>query len=183
MRLLKTPIADLMVAETDYIGDHRGAFARLFCAAELAMALGERRIVQINHSRTSQPGAIRGMHFQHAPAAEMKMVRCLKGRVFDVAVDLRAASATFLQWYAVELSEDNARMLVIPEGFAHGFQVLEPESELLYLHTAFYTPALEGGVRYDDPQLSIDWPLSITDISARDQAHTLINDEFSGVQL
>lgn len=172
-----------MVVETNKISDHRGAFARLFCEQELAEILGDRNIVQINHSRTTQAGAVRGMHYQHAPQAEMKMVRCIKGRVWDVAVDLRKDSASFLRWHAVELSEENALMMVIPEGCAHGFQVLEPESELLYLHTASYAPACEGGVRFDDPQLKIAWPLDVTDLSERDKSHPLMNENFCGVKL
>ena len=172
-----------MVAQTAKICDHRGAFARLFCEQDLAKVFGERRIVQINHSRTTQVGAVRGMHFQHAPQAEMKMVRCLKGRVWDVAVDLRKNSPTFLAWHAVELSMDNTDMMVIPEGCAHGFQVLEPDSELLYLHTAAYAPSAEAGVRHDDPLLAIKWPIAVTDVSERDKAHPLLNDSFCGVEL
>jgi dTDP-4-dehydrorhamnose 3,5-epimerase len=127
--------------------DARGAFTRLFCAEELQPVLGQRQIRQINHSRTSSIGAVRGMHFQHPPHAEMKMIRCLRGRVADVAVDVPARSATFLQWHAQELAQDDTQMLIIPEGFAHGFQVLEPDSELLYLHTAFCNPPSEGGLR------------------------------------
>lgn len=183
MKLVATPIADLMVAETARISDHRGAFARLFCEKDLVDALGNRHIVQINHSRTSQIGAVRGMHYQHAPQAEMKLVRCLKGRVWDVAVDLRKNSPTYLRWHAVELSEQNELMMVIPEGFAHGFQVLEADSELLYLHTAVYAPELEGGVCHDDPKLKIDWPLEVTDISARDKSHPLINEDYCGVKI
>ncbi|MDX8396328.1 MAG: dTDP-4-dehydrorhamnose 3,5-epimerase family protein [Mariprofundaceae bacterium] len=183
MNLLTTPIAGLMVAEIVRIADHRGAFARLFCEQDLAAVLEGRHIVQINHSRTTQVGAVRGMHYQHAPQAEMKLVRCLKGRVWDVAVDLRQESATFLQWHAVELSAKNELMMIIPEGCAHGFQVLESDSELLYLHTASYTSELEGGVSHDDPKLSINWPLKVTDLSERDKAHPLINDEFYGVEL
>src|SRR3546814_6280440 len=145
--------------------------------------MGGRHIVQINHSRTTMVGAVRGMHFQSAPHAEMKLVRCLKGRVWDVAVDLRAGSPTFLRWHAQELSEDNARMLVISEGCAHGFQALEPDSELLYLHTAPYTPEVEGGLVYDDPRLAIKWPLSIADLSARDQQHPYLSIDFPGLHL
>jgi len=123
------------------------------------------------------------MHFQHAPHAETKMVRCIKGRVWDVAVDLRRNSPTFLQWHAVELSAENDLMMVIPEGCAHGFQVLEAESELLYLHTACYTPTCEGGVCYDDPLIDIHWPLAVTDISDRDQLHPLLDEHYSGVKL
>jgi dTDP-4-dehydrorhamnose 3,5-epimerase len=108
-------------------------------------------------------------------------VRCFKGRVWDVAVDLRAGSPTFLQWHAEELSSENARMLVIPEGCAHGFQVLEPGSELLYLHTAFYSPEAEGGVSCNDPRLGITWPLPVADLSHRDSSLPLIAADYSGI--
>jgi len=183
MNLLTTPIKGVMVAETSRLTDRRGAFARLFCEHDLASALGGRHIVQVNHSLTRKAGAIRGMHYQHAPHAEMKMVRCLKGRVWDVAVDLRKDSPSFLNWHAVELSAGNDLMVIIPEGCAHGFQVLEADSELLYLHTASYVPESEGGVRHDDPALSIDWPLDVTEVSERDRKHPLLTAEFSGVSL
>jgi len=178
-----TSIPGLVVVETSPHIDNRGAFARLYCERELASLVGPRRIVQINYSRTATIGAVRGLHYQHPPHAEMKLVRCLKGSVWDVAVDLRHNSPTFLSWHAEELTPANTRMMVIPEGFAHGFQVLEPESELLYLHTAFYTPGAEGGLRHDDPRLAIHWPLAVTDLSARDAAHPLINSGFSGISL
>ena len=181
MEITPTSIPGVLIAETTLHVDPRGAFARLYCRHELAAIIGNRHIVQINHSRTSAVGAIRGMHFQHPPHAEMKLVRCLRGRVWDVAVDLRADSPTFLKWHAAELAPENARMLVIPEGCAHGFQVLEPESELLYLHTACYTPEAEGGVRHDDPRLGIAWPLPVTDISPRDMGHPLVGPDFSGL--
>ncbi len=170
-----------MVAESKSIMDHRGAFLRCFCLPSLHSTFNERSIVQINHSRTEAVGAIRGLHFQFPPFAEMKLVRCLKGKVWDVAVDLRYRSPTFLEWHAEELSPDNNRMMVIPEGFAHGFQVLEPSSELLYLHTAVYTAGSEGGVRYDDPSIQIAWPLPVVDISQRDQNHPLLNGQFEGI--
>ncbi len=113
----------------------------------------------------------------------MKLVRCVKGRVWDVAVDLRPHSRSYKRWYAQELSPENAFMMVIPEGFAHGFQVLQARSELLYLHTAFYRPESEGGVRYDDPELDIAWPLSVTDISLRDSSHGYIDSTFTGILL
>jgi dTDP-4-dehydrorhamnose 3,5-epimerase len=113
----------------------------------------------------------------------MKFVRCLRGRVWDVALDLREGSRTFLRWHAEELSPENTRMLVIPEGCAHGFQVLAADSELLYLHTAFYDPASEGGIRPDDPALAIPWPLAITDTSARDRGHALLESSFKGLSL
>jgi len=123
------------------------------------------------------------LHFQYAPFAEMKLVRCLRGRVFDVAVDLRARSGTFLSWHAEELSKDNYQMMVIPEGCAHGFQVLEPDSELLYLHTAPYAPSSEGGVAFDDSRLAINWPLPPTDISKRDRGFPYIASDFTGLEL
>ena len=181
MNVTQTALSGVVVVETTAFADHRGAFARLYCERELAPIVGERRIVQINSSRTRTVGAVRGMHFQAPPHAEMKLVRCLKGRVWDVAVDLRAGSSTFLKWHPEELTPENSRMLVIPEGCAHGFQVLEPDSEILYLHTASYTPDAEGGVRHDDPQLAINWPLPVTDISRRDISHPRIGPDFHGI--
>jgi len=178
MKLARTDLPGVMVVTGNPHTDPRGSFGRLFCASELAGVLGDRHIMQINHSRTAAVGAVRGLHFQRAPHAEMKLVRCLHGRVWDVAVDLRAKSPTFLHWHAEELSPDNQRMLVIPEGCAHGFQVLAPDSELLYLHTAFYAPEAEGGVRHDDPALGIRWPLPVTDLSPRDRSHPPIDDRF-----
>ncbi len=178
---LQTYLPGVMLVETVRYADHRGAFARLYCERDLEEVIGARRIVQINHSCTSETGAVRGMHYQHAPHAEMKLVRCLKGRVWDVALDLRRDSPTFLQWHAEELTPRNARMLVIPEGCAHGFQVLEPDTELLYLHTSFYVPAVEGGVRHDDPRLGIRWPLPVTNLSERDRSYPLIKPEFQGL--
>lgn len=183
MNIVDTPLADLKVVQSLGHRDARGEFMRLFCAEELRPLLGHRHIAQINRSRTHQTGAVRGMHFQRSPHAEMKMVRCLSGRVWDVAVDLRAGSPTFLKWYAQELTPSGAEMMVIPEGFAHGFQALEHDSELLYLHTEFYHPPSEGGLRHDDPQLNIAWPLVPHDLSLRDQSHPLLTNDFAGVTL
>ena len=181
MNVRSTALQGVVVVETSPVVDQRGAFARLFCERELATIIGDRHIVQINHSRTSAVGAVRGLHYQRPPHAEMKLVRCLKGRVWDIAVDLRTGSATYLQWHAEELTPSNARMLVIPEGCAHGFQVLEAESELLYLHTAFYIPASEGGLPHYDPRLGILWPLPVADLSERDRHHPPIAPDFSGI--
>ncbi len=168
---------------SDAFNDERGAFSRLFCATALQDVMAGREVVQANLSKTMQVGALRGMHYQKAPHLEMKLVRCLKGRVWDVVVDLREGSSTFLQWEAVELSPDKANMMVVPEGCAHGFQVLEEGSEMLYLHTAFYEPASEGGVRHDDPRVGIAWPLAVKDLSARDQGHPLLGDDFTGLKV
>jgi dTDP-4-dehydrorhamnose 3,5-epimerase len=183
MKIHPTPIADLVVAESGALQDQRGAFARLYCEQELSPVIGQRKIVQINLSCTKALGAVRGLHFQHAPHAEMKLVRCLKGKVWDVAVDLRPQSPSYKRWFAQELSPQNSHMMVIPEGFAHGFQVLEEGSELLYLHSAFYQPEAEDGVRHDDPELGIVWPLHVTDISARDSSHAYIDSSFRGIVL
>lgn len=180
MRIEPTAIAGAVVLETDPVQDHRGAFARLYCARELQTVVGERQIVQINHSITRTVGAVRGMHFQRAPHAELKIVRCLHGRVFDVAVDLRAGSPTFLQWVSCELTPANRRALVVPEGCAHGFQVLEPDSELLYLHTAYYARESEGGIRHDEARVNVRWPLPASDLSERDRDHPLLTPDFAG---
>jgi dTDP-4-dehydrorhamnose 3,5-epimerase len=181
MNILQTVLPGVVVIESPPIADDRGVFSRFYCEHELTSVIGKRRIVQINHSRTANVGAVRGMHFQKPPHAEIKLVRCLKGSVWDVAVDLRAGSPTFLQWHAEELTPGNARMMVIPEGCAHGFQVLEADSELLYLHTAFYTPESEGGVSCTDPRLGITWPLPVTDLSRRDSSHAPISNDFRGI--
>lgn len=183
MKTHATQLEGLFVVETSPHIDSRGAFSRLYCEKELSAVVGHRRILQINHSHTATAGTVRGLHFQRPPHAEMKLVRCLKGQVWDVAVDLRENSPTFLHWHAEELTPGNARMMVIPEGFAHGFQVIEPDSELLYLHTAFYTPSAEDGLSYDDPKLNIDWPLAVTDVSHRDKNHALIDSNFQGINL
>ena len=180
MNIVATKLRGVVVTEAVPVVDHRGAFARLFCMHELEDIIGARRLVQINHSRTATVGAVRGLHFQRPPHAEMKLVRCLKGRVFDVAADLRMGSPTFLEWHAEELTPENARMLVIPEGCAHGFQALEADSELLYLHTALYAPEAESGVRFDDARLGIRWPLPVVDLSQRDRHLPMLAPEFCG---
>ena len=181
MKLHTTPLSGLFVATTTPHQDTRGSFARLFCQETLKEALQNRKIVQINHSLTKNLGAVRGLHFQRPPFMEMKMVRCIKGRAFDVAVDLRSGSPTFLHHYSCELSADNHRMMIIPEGFAHGFQTLTTDCEMLYLHTEFYHKESEGGLRFDDPRLSIEWPLPATDLSDKDRHHPLLNDNFKGI--
>lgn len=183
MIVRQTPISGLFVSENKPFEDPRGCFSRLFCRRELSNLIGNRQILQINLSRTTACGAIRGLHFQYPPWAEMKFVCCLQGRVWDVAVDLRSGSATFLRWHAEELSPENGRMIIIPEGFAHGFQVLQAPAELLYLHTAFYTPEAEGGVGWNDPALAISWPLAAADLSVRDQKHPAITKSFTGIGL
>lgn len=183
LKIGATPIAGVLLVDLDRRSDARGALMRVFCEEELGQVLAGRRVVQSNHSRTKKVGTVRGMHFQHPPHAEMKLITCLHGAVWDVAVDLRAGSPTFRQWFAVELSGDRPRLLVIPEGCAHGFQTLRPDSELLYYHTAPFTPLAEDGVRYDDPALGIQWPLTVAELSQRDRVHPLIATEFEGLKV
>ena len=183
MNVTETKISGLVVTESSAHEDHRGSFLRCFCSPSLKDILLDRHVLQINHSRTESVGAVRGVHFQLPPFSEMKLVRCLKGMVWDVAVDLRQNSPTFLTWHAEVLSPSNNKMMVIPEGFAHGFQVLEPSSELLYLHTAIYSAQAESGVRFDDPRVKIDLPLAIADLSKRDQHHLLLDEKYQGIAL
>lgn len=181
MQFHPTPIAAVVRIEYDVRGDARGRFKRHFCATEFERAGLPARFVQMNHSITVGRGSARGMHYQRAPAAEDKLVSCTSGRVFDVAVDLRAGSPTFLQWTAAEL--DEATALFIPKGCAHGFQVLSDEAHLVYLHSEFYSPEMEGGLRSDDPAIAIDWPLPLANRSPRDLGFALLTDEFEGVVL
>jgi dTDP-4-dehydrorhamnose 3,5-epimerase len=176
-----TPLAGLMVIERHPIADERGSFERLYCAEELAAANIQLPIAQANRSMTSRKGAVRGMHFQHPPHGETKLVACLAGKVFDVAVDLRHGSPTFLRWYAVELSNDNHKSMLIPAGFAHGFQTLADHCELLYFHSAAYAAEAEAGIQPMDTRLGIAWPLPITEMSARDRGHPALTDAFGGI--
>lgn len=181
--IFETPIAGLKVIERKPIGDHRGFLARIFCADQLKSAGWEKSIAQINQTVTKKRGTVRGMHFQGPPHAEMKLVSCLQGKILDIAVDLRKNSPTFLKWHAETLSSENCRALLIPEGFAHGFQTLTDDCELLYLHSAPYARDYEVGIRPDDRYLDISWPINFFEISTRDAEHPLLNDQFTGIEL
>ncbi len=163
--------------------DNRGYFERLFCVDEFKELGLNKPIVNINHSLTKQKGTVRGLHFQYPPFQEIKIIICLKGSVYDAAVDIRADSPTFLQWHGEILNEDMRNMLLIPEGFAHGFQTLEENIELLYLHTNFYNKDCESGLNYRDPLLNISWPLSITEVSEKDINHNFLSNEFRGIKI
>lgn len=181
MNFTATPLAGLWIVETIPRGDARGRLTRLSCERSMQSIHPGLHFRQVNLSYSAQRGTVRGMHYQRAPAAETKLVRCLRGRVFDVAVDLRAGSATFRHWHGVELEASNERQLLIPQGFAHGFQALTDDVELLYQHSADYDPECEAGVRHDDPALAITWPLPVTTMSDRDRSHRLIDAQFQGV--
>jgi dTDP-4-dehydrorhamnose 3,5-epimerase len=177
----QTALAGLFAVQRSRRQDQRGFFSRLFCAEELATVAGEFRVHQVNHTLTRRRGSARGLHFQHPPHADDKFVSCLRGEVFDVAVDLRRRSATFLRWHAEVLSAENACSLLIPAGFAHGFQTLTDDCELLYLHSRPYQAAAEGALNLRDPAIAIRWPLEFEDVSERDLRQPLIDAAFIGI--
>lgn len=182
LNILSTEIKDLYIIEPNTFTDERGSFTRLYCQQELE-TITNITIKQINHSLTKEKGTVRGMHFQYEPNAEVKMLKCIKGAVFDVVVDIRKDSPTFLKTYSVELTQENQKMIFIPKGFAHGFQTLEDDTHLLYFHSEVYIPSNEGAVNVSDPLLNIQWPLDIKNLSKRDQEHTFLDENFQGIEI
>lgn len=180
---MQTSLPGLVLVQRKPIADERGFFSRFFCAEEFSRFGFVKPIAQINHSLTCLKGAVRGLHFQHPPYTEDKIVSCINGAVFDVAVDLRKGSPTFLQWHGETLSADNQRSFLIPQGFAHGFQTLTEDCELIYLHTMPFASDCEGALNANDPRLAISWPMPIAEVSKRDQAHPMIAAEFKGLIL
>ena len=180
---IPTPLAGVTLVQRKAIEDQRGFLSRFYCADEFREVDMDKPIAQMNHTLTRTKGSVRGMHFQNPPHAEIKLVSCLHGEIFDVAVDLRRGSPTFLHWHGVILSAQNRASLLIPEGFAHGFQTLTEDCELIYLHTAAYHPESEGALNAADPRLDIAWPLAVTDISEKDRSHKLIEQDFQGIQI
>ena len=183
MKIINLDFEGAAVIETEPFVDQRGIFARFFCENELSSIIGNRHFVNINFSKTLKKGTIRGIHFQYPPKAEMKLVRCIRGAIFDVIVDIRKGSPTFLKWHGEVLSAENMKMLCVPEGFAHGFQVLEENSEIIYMVSNFYSPENEEGLNYADPILGIDWQIVPEDISDKDMHHKMISDNFRGIEL
>jgi dTDP-4-dehydrorhamnose 3,5-epimerase len=181
--IIDTPIAGLKIIERKPIVDSRGFLSRIFCNDQLEKAGWKKSIAQVNETVTIKRGAVRGMHYQKKPNAEMKLVSCLHGEIWDVALDLRHDSPTFLQWHAEKLSAENCRAFMIPEGFAHGFQTLSDSCQLLYLHTMPYMQIAEAGIRPTDPRINISWPLAIHEISARDASHPLLDNQFTGINV
>ncbi|MDR3392572.1 MAG: dTDP-4-dehydrorhamnose 3,5-epimerase [Sulfuriferula sp.] len=180
---VQTPLPGLKLVQRKMMEDQRGFLSRFYCAEEFDEAGINKPIAQINHTLTCKKGTVRGLHFQHPPYAETKFVSCLHGEIFDIAVDIRRNSPTFLQWYGEILSASNRKSLLIPEGFAHGFQTLTEDCELIYLHTAAYHPDAEGALNIADPRLSIVWPLPVDDLSERDRSHPFMSQEYQGVVL
>lgn len=179
--LTPTPLAGLVEVRRLPRGDARGYLQRMWCAQAWQQLFGSAALAQINHTYTARAGTLRGLHFQYPPYAESKYVSCLRGSIFDVAVDLRPASPTFLQWHGVVLSAQNHCSLYIPAGFAHGFQTLSDDCELLYLHSQPYCAEAEGGLDALDPRLAIAWPLPPGERSARDAGFAPLAAGFSGV--
>ena len=161
MKFTKTPIKDAYIINLDMIADDRGFFARLFCQKEFKEKKLINKFVQINNSFTKKRGTIRGMHYQKKPKEEVKVVRCVSGKIFDVIIDLRKKSKTYLKWYGLELSATNKKMLYVPKGCAHGFLTLSNNCEVFYLVSQEYSPKHEMGLRFDDPNFNIKWPLKI----------------------
>lgn len=181
MIFTETPLKGSFIVSLNPIGDSRGWFARTYCKNEFAQIGHDKEWVQINHSFSSLKGTIRGLHFQHSPYGEIKLLRCISGAVYDVIVDLRKDSPTFLKWFGTEFSAENKNMLYIPKGFAHGFQSLADNTELIYHHSEFYNSEAESGLRFDDEILNIKWPLEVAEISDRDKKHQLLNSTFKGL--
>lgn len=178
-----TKLSGAFTIDVQPFEDTRGFFTRTFCEKEFAGHNLVQHFVQANHSGTHGKGVIRGMHFQRAPFCEVKLVKCVQGSIFDVIIDVRAGSPTFLQWFGAELTAENKRMMYVPKGFAHGFQSLSNYSEITYMVSDFYNKESEGGVRYDEPKVNIEWPLPVSLVSDKDMSIPLIGATFTGVSL
>ncbi len=180
--IINTNFDGLKVIKRVPFRDERGFFERVFCKDNLNQIIGNKNIIQINHSKTNKKATVRGLHYQINPYSEIKIVSCLKGEVWDVVVDLRTESSTYLKHYSIYLKEDNFKSLLIPKGFAHGFQSLTENCELLYLHTERYQKEYERGINPIDPAIGIEWPLAIGQLSNRDKAHQMIDEKFLGIK-
>lgn len=176
MRFELTPLTGAYLVHLEKRGDARGTFARAFCVQEFAAQGLETSFVQANISTNTRAGTVRGMHFQRGPHAEVKLVRCINGALYDVIVDLRESSPTFLRWFGVMLSEENGLTMYVPKGFAHGYQALTDGATAFYMVSASYAPTAEDGLRFDDPRLAIAWPRAATDVSEKDARWPLLPD-------
>ena len=170
MIFTETKLNGAYVIEIEKLEDNRGFFARSWCQNEFKAKGLVSRVVQANVSSNKKKGTLRGMHYQLSPYEETKLVRCTRGAIYDVIIDLRPGSPTYAQWVGVELTAENYKMLYVPEDFAHGFQTLEDDSEVVYQVTQFYTPGSEKGIRWDDPVFSIQWPTDVQVISDKDKS-------------
>lgn len=181
-KFVKTNFDDLFVVERNPIHDSRGFFDKLFCSENFSTHFNI-SIKQINLSKTNTKGTLRGLHFQKYPFAEKKFISCIRGKIFDVVVDIRKNSSIFLKHYSTVLSGDSSHSLLIPEGFAHGFQSLVEDCEMLYMHSENYQPEFESGLNSLDPILKIDWPLPISERSERDKEFSFLSEDFLGLDV
>ena len=179
----KLPLSGLFRVERKSIDDRRGFLSRVYCVEEFAEFGLETPIAHVNLTLTRKRGTVRGMHFQYPPYGESKLITCMQGKVLDVAVDIRKDSSTFLQWHAEMLSEDQPTSILLLEGYAHGFQALTDNAQLLYLHSKTYSPDAEGGLNARDPLLNIEWPINIMDISDRDRDFKWLDAGFKGIEI
>jgi dTDP-4-dehydrorhamnose 3,5-epimerase len=176
-----TAISGLFVLQRKPLNDARGFFCRFFCTEEFQSIGLKKPVIQINHTYTQKKGTVRGLHFQRPPCTETKIISCLRGEIFDVAVDIRKNSPTFLQWFGTSISSDNKKSIFIPDGFAHGFQSLTKDTEILYLVTACYSPEKEDALNAQDPMIGIEWPAKITELSDKDKAVPFIDQNYHGI--
>ncbi len=183
MEFIASNIEGLYTIQVKKLEDERGLFARTFCKNEFKQIGFNEEFVQFNHSYNKKKGTLRGMHFQYPPYAEAKLIRCVQGAVFDVALDLRTGSPTFLKYFSVELSAENMASILIPKGFAHGFQTLEDDTVLIYHHTQYYTLGSDAGLRFDDPALGIQWKTPVITVSEKDKSYKLIDNNFKGMAI
>jgi dTDP-4-dehydrorhamnose 3,5-epimerase len=183
MKLIETFISGLYVIDPSPFVDNRGFFARSYCKNEFSAIGFQKEFVQFNHSFNLLKGTVRGMHFQRPPHAETKYVRCVQGSIYDVAIDIRRDSPTYLKYFGIELNTSNLKGLLIPEGFAHGFQTLTHDCEILYFHTADYNPNFEVGLNALDPNLAISWPKPIAYRSQSDTSYPFLSKEFTGLDV
>lgn len=181
MQFSPTCLESVFIIHFDSYVDERGQFSRIFCRDQSAPNGADMSVTQINRSDNFAAGTFRGLHFQTPPACEDKRVTCIRGKVLDIIVDLRKGSPTFLKWIGIELSEENRKMVHIPKGCAHGFQTLEPNTELLYFHSESYTPECYRGIRYNDPLVNVQLPLQVSTISKKDANFPLLDSTFVGV--
>ena len=170
MIFTETKLKGAYVIEIEKLKDNRGFFARAWCQNEFKAHGLTSRVVQVNVSSNKKKGTLRGMHYQLSPYEETKLIRCTRGAIYDVIIDLRPSSPTYAQWIGVELTEENYKMLYVPENFAHGFQTLEDDTEVTYQVSQFYMPGSESGIRWNDPAFSIDWPIQVQVISDKDKS-------------
>lgn len=183
MKFHEIPLRGAYIIEIEPMGDQRGKFARTFCKETFKRIGHEKEFVQFNWSLSNYKRTLRGMHYQILPAAETKLIRCIQGSVYDVIIDLRKGSDTFLTSYGIELSGENLKMMYVPEGFAHGFITLEDNSQLIYHHTNYYTPGCERAIRFDDPLVGIEWPAPPEIISEKDTGHPYLTKNFQGIKV